>query len=277
MFPERNGMFRTKRLDQQRSSRGFVILLVVAFFVIGTAWFIFSSGFWNVSTVEINGLQSMDRGEVTREVDNYFEQRNRFLWKGRNLLMLDAGDFTQTLKDRLFIANVTVDKVYPSILRLMIEERQRSVILVSNEQFVNVDTTGVVTSYVIEPALSSARDIIAARSLMDSSATPVIIMNADDPLAPGFQIAAPEQIKGWLDTFQTLLGAGLKIRFMKIQAPDASLARFVSDKGYDIYFDLKRSLEGQLATYLSYMRSGDSKNPINYYIDVRIPGRVFIK
>lgn len=277
MYLDRSGMYRSRRLDQQRSSRGFVIPLVVSFFLVGAAWFIFSSGFWDIAAVEINGLQSMDRGEVTKEVDIYFEQNIRLFWKGRNLLMLDAADFASVLKDRLFIADVTVDKVYPDILRLIIEERQRSIVLVSNDQFVNVDTTGVVASYVIEPALSSAKNIIAARSLMDLSTAPVVLMNAADPLAPGFQIAAPEQIKRWLDTFQSLLDAGLKIRFMKIEAPNASLARFVSDGGYDIYFDLKRPLEGQIATYLSYMRSEGSKTSIKYYIDVRIPDRVFIK
>ncbi|MFH2232497.1 MAG: FtsQ-type POTRA domain-containing protein [Patescibacteria group bacterium] len=270
-------MYKTRRMDQQRSSRGFVITLVVAFALIGTAWFLFASGFFDISTIEIEGIQMLDRGEVTREVDSALEHDSWKPWKKNNLLMLDTERLKNTLKDRLFVANVTVDKSYPNILRLLIEERQRSVILKSNDQYVHVDATGVVTGYVEGENLASAQNIVAARSLSDLSTLPVIIMNTADPLAPGFQIAEPEQVRRWLDTFNTVLNEGIKIRFMKIETPEASLGRFVSDHGYDIYFDLKQPLEGQIATYSAYVKTQPDLGAINYYIDVRIPGRIFVK
>ncbi|MBU1348807.1 hypothetical protein KJ781_01930 [Patescibacteria group bacterium] len=274
--PER-GMYSSKRLVQQKSSHTFVIALVMAFAVIGWAWFFFSSGFWNIAEVDIEGLRSLERGEVLEETYRIIDTRGWRPWSTRNLLMMDTMKLGIALKERLFIEDVVVDKSYPDVLRLLIKERQRSVVLVSNDQYVNIDASGIVTDNVEGDSLRASQDRVAARAFADEIHSLVIVMQTADPLAPGFKVAEAEDVRRWMDVARALVLGGLKIRFMKIQTPQASLGRFVSERGYDIYVDLKMPVEPQIATYQAYMRSQPDESQIKEHMDIRISGQVIIK
>lgn len=277
MRENRGGMFRTRRLDQRRSSYGFVFGLIASFAVIGWLWFLFASGFWDISSVDAGELASLDRGEVMREVDRILDEAPRRPWHKKNLLMLDAEQFAKTLRERLFADGVAVDKSYPDVLRLKIKERQRSVVLVSNEQYVNVDASGIVTGDAEGDVLRSSQDRVAAKAFADEIHLPVIVMKMADPLSAGFQIAKPEQVRRWLDVSRSLVLGGVKVRFMKIEAPESSLARFVSERGYDIYVDLTEPIERQIATYQGFMKTKPDENAIKEYLDVRVSGKVYLK
>ncbi|MCI0479142.1 hypothetical protein L0Y59_01215 [Candidatus Uhrbacteria bacterium] len=271
------GMFTAKRLDQRRSSHAFVIMLIAAFAAVGWLWFIFASGYWDIHDIDIEGLQSLERGEVAEETYRILESRGWRPWSARNLIMLDTDEMARTLQERLFVESLTVDKSYPNILRLKIRERQRSVVLVSNGQYVNVDTTGIVTGDVEGDALHASQDRVVARAFADDIHLPVVVMDTADPLAPGFKVAEPEEVKRWIDVSRALVLGGLKIRFMKIQTPGAPLGRFVSERGYDIYVDLTRPIDIQIATYQAFMRTKPDETTIKEHLDIRIPGQVIVK
>jgi hypothetical protein len=271
------GMFRTRRIQDRRTGYGAVIFIVASFAVTGWLWFLFHSGFWDIQTIDTGTLQSLDRGEVLAEIDRALQEKPWRPWSYRNVLMLNTEELAVTLKDRLFAESVTVEKSYPDILRLKIQERQRSVVVVSFEQYALVDATGVVTGDAEGDVLRASTDRVAARAFADQIHLPVIVMKTADPLAPGFQVATPEQMRRWLDaTRYTVLG-GLRYRFMKVESPEAALARFVSEKGYDVYMDLTQPLEPQLATYMAYMKTKPDESKITAYVDVRVPGKIFVK
>ncbi len=271
------GMFRARRIEDRRSGYGAVIAIVAAFAVTGWLWFLFRSGFLDVQTIDTGALHELDRGEVLAEVDRALQEKPWRPWSYRNLLLIDTNELASVLQDRLFAESVTVEKSYPNILRLKIQERQRSVVVVSNDQYALVDATGLVTGDADGDALRASKDRVAARAFADQIHLPVIVMKTADPLAPGFQVATPEQMRRWLDaTRYTVLG-GLRYRFMKVESPESSLARFVSERGYDIYIDLTHPLEPQLATYLAYMKTKPDESKITAYVDVRVPGKIFIK
>lgn len=277
MIERSQGMYRARRLDQRRSSYDFVFGLVACFAVVGWLWFLFASGFWNIETIETGELTSLNRGEVLIEVERILGERGWRPWSKMNSIMLDELKLATALKERIFVDEVAVDKSYPNILRLKIKERQRSVVLVTGEQYVNVDANGVVTGFVEAENYKAAYERIAARAFADEISLPVIVMPTADPLAPGFQAAKPEQVRRWLDTFKMMVGTGIKVRFMKIEAPESSLARFVSERGYDLYLDLSVPLETQINTYLGFMRSKPDESQIKEYLDVRVPGKVFVR
>jgi Fe-S cluster biosynthesis and repair protein YggX len=275
--PSEKGMYRSVRLDQRKSSHAFVITLVVSFACVGWLWFFFGSGFWNVSDIEMQGLKMLDRGEVSAEAFKIIDERAWRPWNKRNLLLLDTERLAAMLKERLFVEDITVDKSYPSILRLNIKERQRSVILLSNDQYVNVDATGIVTGDAEGDVLRASQDRVAARAFADEIHLPIVVMNTADPLAPGFHVASAEQVQRWIEVSRALVVGGLKIRFMKVETPEASLGRFVGERGYDIYVDLERPVDAQIATYQAYMRTKPDESLIKEHLDIRIPGQVIIK
>ena len=276
-LPSEKGMYRSDRIDQNTSSHVFVIALVVSFAIVGWFWFFFGSGYWDIATVDIQGLQTLDRGEVATETLRIIDDRPWRPWNARNLFMLDTKNLESALKERLFVEDVSVDKSYPNVLRLMLKERQRSVVLVSNGQYVNVDTSGIVTGDTEGDALRASQDRVAARAFADDVHLPVVVMNTADPLAEGFHVAAPEQVQRWIEVSRALVLGGLRIRFMKVETPESSLGRFVSDKGYDIYVDLSKPIDQQVETYQAYMRSKPDESQIKEHLDIRIPGQVIIK
>lgn len=270
-------MYRTNRLQDKRSSYSTVFVIVAAFAVTGWFWFLFRSGFLDIQTIDAGQLQSLNRGEVVAETQRALQEGPWRPWSGNNLLMLDTDALAVTLKDRLFAESVTVEKSYPNILRLKIGERQRSVVVASNNEYVLVDAKGIVTAMADGDTLRASQDRVAAKAFADEIHLPVVVMNTADPLAPGFQVATPEEVRRWLDATRYLVLGGLQYRFMKVESPQAALGRFVSKKGYDIYFDLTQPLEPQLATYTAYMKTKPDEGKITEYLDTRVPGKVFVK
>ena len=270
-------MFRSNRLQDRRSSYSVVIVIIAAFAVTGWFWFLFRSGFLDIQTIDTGQLQSLDRGEVVAETERALSEGAWRPWNDKNLLMLNTDALATTLKDRLFAESVTVEKSYPNILRLKIGERQRSVVVASNDQYVLVDGSGIVTAMAEGDTLRASQDRVAAKAFADQIHLPVVVMNTADPLAPGFQVAKPEEVRRWLDATRYLVLGGLQYRFMKVESPQAALARFVSKKGYDIYFDLTQPLEPQLLTYTAYMKTKPDESKIVEYMDVRVPGKIFVK
>lgn len=271
------GMYRTNRIQDKRSSYGAVIAIFAAFAVTGWFWFLFRSGYLDVQTVDVGSLQSLDRGEVVAETQRAMNEGAWRPWSKMNLLMLDTDELAITLKDRLFAESVAVEKSYPNILRLKIGERQRSVVVKSNDEYVLVDGSGIVTAMADGDILRASQDRVAAKAFADEIHLPVVVMNAADPLSQGFQVAKPEEVRRWLDATRYLVLGGFQYRFMKVESPQAALGRFVSKKGYDVYFDLTQPLEPQLATYLAYMKTKPDETKITEYMDVRVAGKIFVK
>jgi hypothetical protein len=271
------GMYRTDRRDQKRSNHLVVISLVAGFALTGWLWFLFASKFFDITSVDAGTITTLDRGEVVTEVDKAIDEMPWRPWHKTNILMLDANRLSKQLRDRLFVDDVAVYKSYPNVLRLKIKERQRNVVLVSNGQYVTVDASGLVTGDAEGDVLKSAQDRIAARAFADDSLLPVVVMPTADPLSAGFQVGQPEQVRRWLDVTRALVLAGLRIRFMKVESPESALARFVSERGYDIYFDLSSPIDKQIVTYQDYMKTKPDQSQIHEYLDVRVSGKVFIK
>lgn len=271
-------MFRSVRVDRRRSSTTVVILIALSFVVVGWMWFVCRSGFWDATNIDIQGLRTMGRGEVLQEIDHFYASRRGWRpWKPSNVVFLDTKALEASLRERLFAENVIVDKSYPNVLRLLITERQRSVVLVSGEQYVTVDMNGVVTGDATGDVLASSRERIEARAFADQIHLPVVVMPTADPLTTGFQVATPDEVARWIDTSRSFVLNGVNVRFMKTESPGASLNRFVSERGYDIYVDNTQPIEPQIETYLTYLRTKPDESQITAYIDIRVAGRVYIK
>lgn len=270
-------MYRGEREDRNRSSRSVAISLVISFVVVAVAWFVFRSGYFDAAQIGIEGLRSLEKGDVEREVGEALAEQSRWRpWHPTNVLMVDVPRLESRLKERLFAESVTVDKSYPNILRLKIEERQRSVVLVTGEQFLLVDTNGIVTGFAEGSSLSTATDHLAARSFLTADSLPVIQMPTDEPPAPGFQIASPEAVQAWIQISRILISRGLDTYFIKIEDPESHLGRFVMRDKYELRIDLSSDIVRQLDAYETYLRT--AKNPsIKEYIDVRVPGKIFVK
>lgn len=272
-----SGTFSQARGLLQRSNRYLAISLVVAFMAAAGVWFVFVSGYFSVSRIEINELHGVSREEVVSSTYDILEQGKWRPWDRKNLLLIDEKELAEQLKNRLFAEQVSVDKSYPNILRLMIEERQRSVVLASKDQFLVIDMAGVVAGEAGENAAKEARDAINGSLIADLRRTPIVICDLPELATAGYQVTDQETLKTWISAYRAFIGAGLKFRYIRVQEPRSQTVRLAMADGWDAYFDLEKGLEAQIETYKKFIQSKPRGFKADEYVDVRVPGKVYVK
>jgi len=259
---------RTRVLGWTLSMAGIVSALV---------WFLFVSGYWRVRTFDIQGLQEQNRGEVSTSVFYILDHGPWKPWDRRNIFWLNRKAVEEALKEKLFAEEVVVDKKYPDILRLKIKERQQSVTLVSKNQFLSVDTNGLVTGEAQGQALNLAHDRLAGKILSAVSQTPLIVVDLTELAAPGYQVVEAQVVRRWIETYRKLVNLGVQFRYLGFDQAASPTLKIVSAKGYAILMNTHASLEPQVEAYKKFIQAQPKKLSIKEYVDVRVPGKIFVK
>jgi len=272
-----SGTFSSTRLGLNRSNRLFAGILIGAFFCLSVVWFLFVSGFFTVTSVDVNDLHAISRGEVASTTWEILDNGPWRPWDDRNILLIDKKWLAEQLKTRLFAESVSVDKVYPNILRLKISERQRSVVLASKDQLLVIDMNGLVTGEAGETAAQEARDELNSKLLADSDLTPLIASDLPEFATAGYQVTDQARIKEWIQGYRLFISSGLKFRYLRLSDPASQTLKMVSDQGYEVIFDLLQPLEPQIETYKKFLQSKPVNAQIHEYVDVRVPGRLYVK
>jgi cell division septal protein FtsQ len=272
----RYGTYATVRTDKTYRHRIISGLLIMGCLVISLIWFIFNSKFFDIKKIEINGLTGLDRGEVVSSTFRIMDESGKWFIKGRNIFLVNTPELANKLKTSLFLDEAAVDKSYPNILRLSIKERQRSVIVVSKDQFLTVDINGIVTGDAATGTADEVRLRLNEKSFSDMNHPPVIWCNLQELAASGYQIVETETVKMWLDTYKTLIAQNLRFRYIRLDEPDTRTLKIRLENRVDLMVDSEQALEPQLETYFKYRDSKPKTNPTEY-IDVRIPGKLYLK
>lgn len=273
----RNGTFADTRAGLTKANRWIVGTLVVSCFMLCLVWFVFVSGYWTVQHIEMNEPRELKRGEVASTTYEILDTAPWKPWDKRNIFFIDTNALALGLREQLFAEQVTVDKIYPNILRLKIIERQRSVVVASKDQLLLVDANGIVTGEVPAAGTKDIRNILGAKTLANAALQPVIICELPELATAGYQAVQPQTVQTWLEAYKTLITSGVKFSYLRLSEPKSLTLRARSDKGYQIIFDLSGPLEAQIETYKKFVQS-QGKNPgITEYVDVRIPGKIFVK
>lgn len=240
-------------------------------------WFIFVSGYWNVRTLDIQGLQDLNRGEVSAATFDILDHGSWKPWSRRNIFFLQPEQLSRDLKELLFADEVLVDKKYPNVLRLIMKERKRSVILFSKNQFLHVDITGVITGEVEGQSLSRARSQLAGAARADAAHMPLIACELAELTAPGYQATTAQGVRRWIEAHKELVMLGLRFRYLALDQPASNTLKIVSDQGYVILIDLNLSLAPQIESYKKFLRTQPKNFIAKEYVDLRIPGKIFVK
>lgn len=296
-----DGTFVHTRSGLVKQSRATSYFLVITFFILSIVWFIFVSKYWSVKTIDVQGdLKDVSRGEVEVAAYDLIDNGTRKPWDQRNIFFIDEKILAGEIKERLFADYVTVDKVYPSVLRLLVVERQRRVVYVSNGLYQTVDPDGSITG--IEKDDGYIKDRLAGKTFADPNHPPIIVQirsaAADsistssemviddlgvtstqvlDESGPMSRLTDAETVKGWLDATHELLKAGIRFRYIKVSSPTSRTFKIVSDQGFDVVMDLKTDLKAQIDTYQRFIASKPKGTDIHEYVDVRIPGKIYLK
>ncbi len=268
-----------RALRQRRfSKRNAVFFMLGISACIGWMYLLFISDAFSISTIEVRGVKTMDQADVAHEVFQVLDRRGEWRpWSTRHAWFVDKEILAQELKDRLFVGKVIVDNSNPNILRLSIEERSKKVIFHSHKQYYWVDLLGVATEELSLEEIKNAQARLLGQQLATPDDPPIIKQDLENSIAKGLILADSRRAKEWIKLSEDL--KSYKLLYREITPPTASSTKFtvLSHEGYDVLMDITAPLELQVKTYLGFIKTKpEGLKPLDY-VDVRVPGRIYLK
>lgn len=256
-----------------------VFLLLGLFALVGWSYVIFMSDLMTVQDIEASGLKSLDALDVKRAAfDAMDEAPGKWFFPQRHIWFIDRKKISETLKDRLFAENVIVDKKDINILRLIVEERSRKLVYHSHQQYLWVDLQGIVTNELSDAERKNIQARLLGQRLPHPDEPPVIHRDSDELITTGYRVTNDEVIKEWIHTTSDIVRHGILYREYEPPVTSTSTqAIFTSLDGYDVIVDLGVPLDDQLNTYSAFLKSPNPKTKVSQYVDIRVPGRLYIK
>lgn len=268
----------TRRQELARGSIRVAFFVFLGFVsVIGWLYVFFVSDAFMIREIEVRGVKSLDPLLVSRQIYDLLDQRPRPFWlPSRHSLFIDTLALQQELKDRLFAEQVDIEKRSSNILRLMIKERSKHLIVQTPYDSVWVDATGRVLQSLNPQEIKSVERRLSGQPDLVTIDTPIISLDlSQTALEQG--IPEPE-IRSWLNIALQLQKQGIGYREF-IPSMEASSTRLTlrSLSGYEIWLDVSDDLEKQLSAYKTFEKQKLSSLKVREYVDVRIPNRIYVK
>jgi len=246
--------------------------------VVGWSYVLFFSDLFIINTIIVEGVENLDPIDVHREVLATMDKRGGWRpWPKRHMFFLNELELENLLKDRLFVSNVTVDKKGHNILRLKVEERVKNFILHSKQQYVWVDHQGVVTQQLSTDEKSHVQALLLGQRSPDNSEPPIIKRNLDDEASSGFQVFSGNEAKKWISLVEQLRALNVSYREFEPPGVSSTIMKVLSKEGYELLMDITVPLDIQIETYNAFLKAKPKDVDQVEYIDVRVPGRVYLK
>lgn len=267
------GTFSSVRKIAVSSRRNTVLVILVSAAIGGWLYVFFGSGFFEVREVQVSDLLYADRGAVIRTVYAAVDEQG----KGRNLFLLDTAALQQELESELYAEKVTVDKQYPHILRLNIQERQSSVIVIANQAFYLVDRHGIGVERISSEEEAAVLQRIADPSTATPQDLPILRVSGNVSFKAGELFVSAWMVEGWLQAFEALQKASFGYRQAALDYVTSTKLILDLYEPYDVYFDLLAPMEPQINSFYAFMRAKDPKMTVEEYVDVRVPGKIYYR
>jgi hypothetical protein len=271
------GTFVEERLRTRCTQKKTVIVILGALAFTGWLYIFFFSDIFIVDRLEIEGIQVLERGEVEEATEDALKGMRVFPFQTKNIFFINTDGLSTKLTDKLFAQSVTVDKKVPNILRLKIEERQTSLVILKESKFWQIDRNGIIVREIVdEPERVSIQGQIDNPVSDRGSVLPVLEIIKDiDPVA-GNSYVTDFRVSMWLDTFKSLQDLGFGYRHATVESATSTKLVLNMFEPYDVYIDILEPVEPQIESLYEFLRMKKDVK-IKEYIDARIPGKIYYK
>lgn len=279
----RSVLYRNSELNDFLRSRSFsrrdtVFGLFGVIAIVGWIHVVLMSDAFQINDVRATGLQALDELDVTKEVFRILDAREGWRpWPKRHSWFLDQKDLENVLKERLFAANVTVKKGYGQSIEIAVEERAKRIVFHSRQQYAWVDLHGVVTSELDDAERKDAQARLLGQRAATAGDAPIIKRNLEENVSQGFTAGDSREVKEWIELHDNLKRAGMLFREFTPPSVSSTQLDVLAQNGEEVRMDITASIEMQVKTYQAFKKTKEGAKKIYDYIDVRVPGRVYVK
>lgn len=282
-IPRRSVRYRNSELNDFLRSRSFsrrdtVFGLFGIIAVIGWSYVILMSDALQINEVRATGLQALDETDVTKEVFRILDDRQQWRpWPKRHSWFLDEKALETVLRERLFAANVTVKKHFGQSIDITVEERAKRIIFHSRQQYAWVDLHGIVTSELNDTEKKDAQARLLGHRKANANDAPIVKRNLDEGISQGFTTGDIREVKEWIELHDSLRKAGMEFREFTPPTVSSTQLEVLAQNGEEVIMDITASIDMQVKTYQSFKKTDEGEKKLYDYIDVRVPGRVYVK
>ncbi len=264
----RRTLYQTKQKNWHVSGKVLQIALIVA--VVALLITIFLVLFWSrlfrIDQPIITGAARVSTEAILTAVSPILNTSRFWILPGNALLGVSNKQVEQAaLQTSPAIASVEVRKELPNVLKIIIHEREPLAIWSAAGQFFFIDERGIAYDEILR---SESRDV----------SLPVIVDEGARATVEQDRVVTEETLQFVRAVFADVTRTvGIGINFFVAPsrlAPDLTL---VTSEGWKIIFDSTKPADQQVIV-LKEVLDNQVKDKKNLeYIDLRIPGRVFVK
>ncbi len=233
-----------------------IILLIVV--IVSVGYFFYYSSFFNVTSIEIEGSELVERRQLEELTYNYLDSNENNIWK------FNGYGLRQTIEDQFpIIDQVIIQKGIPDTIRVVVYEREPKLIWVSDSQKYLVDQQGY--------AFINLDDYQEKKDHFQSSLIR-IIDRSDLSVGSNQRLVSRDWVNFVLQLDKRLLN-DFNLPAKKYYITETAFDLYVVSEIGEIIFDTNRPIGEQLSA-LRTTRESVSKKNFNY-LDLRINGWVY--
>jgi hypothetical protein len=129
---------------RNRSGKFDVVFYLKVLAVLLAVYVVVYSDLFRIKEVEINGLDMINREEISNLVEDELNSWRWYLIPRRNLLFLDTGQLAEKINERYNLKNLMIDKGWKK-LSINIEEKVSFLIIYNQQKFYFADEEGRAT------------------------------------------------------------------------------------------------------------------------------------
>ncbi len=245
---------KTSSSVDQRATRA--LILVAALSIICLAVVLFSPLFW-LRNVSIQGAKKIDPDSIAEVAKNTSTRDFAFLRSSSLAVLNESAVENALMKKFPDIAAVSVSKRWPGSLNVQIEERSSVLNWQTGTEYYRIDQEGIAFEKRTEPPEKGDRLVIDLASL---------------PVEVGKPVVGRNFIATINDLNKAFTEKGITVKHFEVVDTTFEV-RVITDRGFYVLVDATRSAENQAEAAVSVLKSAKPAA----YIDVRVPGRAYVR
>jgi len=253
----------TVRKEKKKKKKFFLVSTITAFIVTIVLIFIFLiSPYFKIKKIDIVGIQSIKEEHLQQIID--FEMNKGTIFRHNNIFLFNKANLERNIAENYLLESLEIKKqFYPAQIQIVLAEKVSALAFLTPDNCFNIDLLG----FIIEKCNQLSHEFIQIRD--EKSENKKI----------GDHVLTQDDVRYIIQLNESLESQGIGVRTFKVVSNNSSDIRVLTEKGYEIYFNQKMTIEEQLVRFNVLVREEigpDNMDKVNY-IDLRFGEKIFYR